>query len=413
MVRFLFTACTLIHALSTLPPHQELVLSPMLAEGNVDGLRYLGLVKCLRLLRMGRILRYLENFQFANAWRLVRLVAFFLTCVHWVACFWHFIGDLGGADSWVPPPPAAAATALRVHALSVACVGAVVGVARSWRGKACSARRSGQSTAHQRMLLWQCWSERTWTPLARWNERTYPPPSGRGRPPDRVQPYTLLNHCGVHGRYATVVIFYGACMNATLFGQVALLLQNQNSVYHRFQQELDSVNQNMRILNLPEELQQRVRNYYDYWFHRHRLLDYRKFVSQLSSALGSEVCLYLHREMVQKVPLFRHCSADFLVALVKTLSHRVYMPGDFIVRYGEVSHHCGTAALRQCRWHCSLADAGCVCTQFGFEMYFINSGECDIIAKNGCATAFVPRRPPCCSTAPHSVCGCPHGAGCL
>ena len=184
-------------------------------------------------------------------------------------------------------------------------------------------------------------------------------------------------------RYATFVIFYGACMNATLFGQVALLLQNQNSVYHRFQQELDSVNQNMRILNLPEELQQRVRNYYDYWFHRHRLLDYRKFVSQLSSALGSEVCLYLHREMVQKVPLFRHCSADFLVALVKTLSHRVYMPGDFIVRYGEV--RTGTRYVGQ-----TSADLAASCLralQFGFEMYFINSGECDIIAKNGCGRA--------------------------
>lgn len=44
----------------------------------------------------------------------------------------------------------------------------------------------------------------------------------------------------------------------------------------------------------------------------------------------------MHREMVQKVPLFRHCNADFLVGLVKALTHRIYMPGDFIVRYGEV-----------------------------------------------------------------------------
>lgn len=115
-----------------------------------------------------------------------------------------------------------------------------------------------------------------------------------------------------------------------------------------------------------------VRHYYDYWFHRHRLLDYKGFMSMLSSALGSEVwyhphdpsphmplrgtwctcslvlfppapcppfppcSLFLHREMVQKVPLFRHCNADFLVGLVKALTHRIYMPGDFIVRYGEV-----------------------------------------------------------------------------
>ena len=29
------------------------------------------------------------------------------------------------------------------------------------------------------------------------------------------------------------------------------------------------------------------------------------------------------------------------------------------------------------------------CLQFGYEMYFINSGECDIIAKNGCVAARV------------------------
>jgi len=35
----------------------------MLEAENVDGLRYLGLVKCLRLLRMGRILRYVHRRQ--------------------------------------------------------------------------------------------------------------------------------------------------------------------------------------------------------------------------------------------------------------------------------------------------------------------------------------------------------------
>lgn len=59
--------------------------------------------------------------------------------------------------------------------------------------------------------------------------------------------------------FAVLVILYGACMNATLFGQVALLLSNQNSSHNHFQQSLDTVNQNMRILKLPEGLQQRGR----------------------------------------------------------------------------------------------------------------------------------------------------------
>lgn len=80
-----------------------------------------------------------------------------------------------------------------------------------------------------------------------------------------------------------------------------------------------------------------MRNYYDYSFHRHKLLNHSDFISGLSSSLSSEVCLFLHRDTVQQVPLFEDCDPNFLVKIVQSLTYRVYMPGDYIVRLGEVS----------------------------------------------------------------------------
>jgi len=44
---------------------------------------------------------------------------------------------------------------------------------------------------------------------------------------------------------------------------------------------------------LPDDLQERVRNYYDYSYHRHKLLDHTSFLHGLSESLADEVSLYL------------------------------------------------------------------------------------------------------------------------
>lgn len=86
--------------------------------------------------------------------------------------------------------------------------------------------------------------------------------------------------------------------------------------------------------------------------------------------------------MVTRVPLFAKCSAEFVADLVKVwhcgtasgfhrahvwlmhtlcltvmqaLDHRLYMPGDYVIHYG----------------------------QYGSEMFFINSGELDVLHPDG------------------------------
>ena len=83
-------------------------------------------------------------------------------------------------------------------------------------------------------------------------------------------------------RFSTLTNFFGSCINAVLFGQVAELLTNRDSVFNRYaaivargvgrgmlhrkllrmvvgddryRQEMEAVDRNMRVLQLPNDVQ--------------------------------------------------------------------------------------------------------------------------------------------------------------
>ena len=58
---------------------------------DVYELTWLQLLKAPRLLRIGRLMKFLEHFVFANVWRIVRLLLMFMLAAHWVGCFLYFI----------------------------------------------------------------------------------------------------------------------------------------------------------------------------------------------------------------------------------------------------------------------------------------------------------------------------------
>jgi len=50
----------------------------------------LALLKMPRLLRIGRILKFLENMPYANAMRVIKLFSMFALIAHWVGCFLYY-----------------------------------------------------------------------------------------------------------------------------------------------------------------------------------------------------------------------------------------------------------------------------------------------------------------------------------
>jgi hypothetical protein len=92
----------------------------------------------------------------------------------------------------------------------------------------------------------------------------------------------------------------------------------------------------MNNLDLPNGLQNRVYNYYEYFWNRHRGLSHLSMFDDLSGPLFSEICLHLHSDHVQRASIFVNCEPHFLVAVVEKLEPRIFLPGDFIILEGEI-----------------------------------------------------------------------------
>lgn len=157
----------------------------------------------------------------------------------------------------------------------------------------------------------------------------------------------------------TFFTLFSMCIGVTIYayiiGNMATLVTNINAQAHAFRQKMDAINDYMRFREIPDELQERVRSYYDYVWARNKGLNESKIIADLPAALQIDLALYLHREILQKVPLFAGAETGFLNDLVKKLKPLICAPKDYIIRFGDV----------------------------GREMYFISRGEVDVVSGDG------------------------------
>ena len=93
----------------------------------------------------------------------------------------------------------------------------------------------------------------------------------------------------------------------------------------------------MQHRQLPAELKSRIRKYYAFYWSRQSVFDEAAVLKALPAHLRREVLLYLHRDMISKVPFFRDADISFILGLVSCLTPVMAAPGDYIAIAGEVS----------------------------------------------------------------------------
>jgi len=131
----------------------------------------------------------------------------------------------------------------------------------------------------------------------------------------------------------------GVCILVTTIACVTIVVSQKTVAYARFRQKWDQVLQEMHYYHVPEHIQERVKQYYEYlWVHQkhHSFNSLYHESSNLSLNLRKEVALFLHRDLVLAVPLFSDVSIDCAAAVAMSLSVQIYMPEDWIIREGEV-----------------------------------------------------------------------------
>ncbi len=279
----------------------DLLLLPW-AGVSAGGLSIVLLVRLLRLLRIVRLFVIFRRWEALGALnvgflRIAKLIAVVAMFLHWTACAWFVMDYAGGfpPESWV------AAQALQ---------------------------EAGAGTQYTRSLYW---SIVTMTAV------------GYGD----ITPRRNLEY-----GFAMVVMLLGASLWAYIIGNIASLVSNIDSAKASFWNRVDTVNQYLRYRQVPAELTDQVRDYYDYVWARYRGTDAREVLDGLPDPVRLDVLAHLARDLTEHVPLFRECSPPLRNVLLMALQPRIFVPGSWVVHAGET----------------------------GTEIYFVTSGEMEILS---------------------------------
>eukprot|EP00762_Andalucia_godoyi_P006366 ANDGO_05842.mRNA.1 Cyclic nucleotide-gated cation channel subunit A len=157
-----------------------------------------------------------------------------------------------------------------------------------------------------------------------------------------------------YGFYLFVSIV-GIVLYVTIIGTVASLVSNLDSSGQFWRERIDSINDFMRFRRLPEDMQKRIQEYFSYLWQSRRGLDESQVLDDLPGYLRMEIALFLNKDIIEKVPLFKGQNAHFISAVVTKMKPRVVLPGYYVIRKGEI----------------------------GREMFFIARGEVEVVSEDG------------------------------
>ena len=154
--------------------------------------------------------------------------------------------------------------------------------------------------------------------------------------------------------YTMVVMILGAGIYGYVIGNIASVLAKIDVASAQHMERLEQINAFLKYRSIPPALSDRILSYYNYIWESRMGYDETVVIQDLPPALKTDVSLYLNRDIIQKVPLFKGASDSLIREIVLELKPFVAMPGDYIFRKGEV----------------------------GTSMYFISLGTVDVVTED-------------------------------
>ncbi len=155
--------------------------------------------------------------------------------------------------------------------------------------------------------------------------------------------------------YAVFIEIIGAGMYGFIIANIANLIANIDIAKSQFQEKMEKIGTFMKYRDIPPDMQNRINSYYKYLWASRRGYDESSVLEDLPHPLKVQVSLFLNREIIHKVPLFKGASEDFIKEIILNLEPVVFTPGDYIFAKGE----------------------------YGDDMYFISSGSVQVVSDDG------------------------------
>ncbi len=158
--------------------------------------------------------------------------------------------------------------------------------------------------------------------------------------------------------YVIFIMLLGAAIYGFIIGNIANIIANIDVAKSQFREKIDNIDTFLKYRDIPHDLQKRIHDYYDYLWESRRGYEESLILGDLPTSLKTQVAFFLNREIIEKIPLFKNASREFVRDIILNLTPVIYTPGDAVITFGEI----------------------------GYEMYFISQGEVDVTNEEGTVT---------------------------
>ena len=282
-------------------------------------------LKFIRLLRIGRLMKFLNKYQSQTLAKIFRLFAGFMLFAHWTGCMMWYVGvnfepfvDGVRDGSWV-----------RGQGL----------LTFSPDNRFCHRGGCGctyDGTCDESELADPC--------IVKSDEPDVPLTYRYAR--SLYWALTTITSVGYGDmcpstnkeiEFMILVEIGGAAFYAIIFSNMAVYVASLSAVHERYLEKIQSISEQMRHLDLSLHMQKKVEMYFEYLYLRHKALldDDDYFFRELPTPLERQITSFLHSATVSGVHLFSGCTPEFIAELARRLKPLIVTPHQFIVHKGE------------------------------------------------------------------------------
>jgi voltage-gated potassium channel len=128
----------------------------------------------------------------------------------------------------------------------------------------------------------------------------------------------------------------GIVVFSTVIGSLSAVLSNLDSGAAAKQEQLDSVNAYLSFRRVNPTLKLRIRGFYKYLWDSGQSAHHQAMFEELPETLSLQLMLELKEELIVGVPMFHDAAAKTVLTLVKSLDSCIAIPGEPVLKQGEV-----------------------------------------------------------------------------